>query len=388
MLRVGLSGGIGSGKSTAAAVLRSLGAVVVDADVVAREVVAPGTPGLAAVLERFGDGVRAPDGGLDRAALGRVVFADAGARRDLEDITHPLIGRRTEELFEAAPDDAVVVHDMPLLVEKEMSAEYHLVLLVGASERTRLRRLVEHRGMGEDDARARMVAQADDDARRAAADAWLENEGTPAALEDAVRRVWHARVEPFAENLRAGAAGGSGSPVLGPPDPGWAAAAARLLARVRLTVGAVAGSLDHVGATAVPGLPARDVVDLQVGVHRLADADDPAVVTALAAAGFPRLEGSGPPGGAERTHGSCDPGRVARLHVREVGSPGWSDALLLRDWLRAEPVERDGYARLEAGLAARRPGPTNDAADRRAWVADALPRARGWAARSGWAPPS
>ncbi|MBD3785095.1 MAG: dephospho-CoA kinase [Micrococcales bacterium] len=170
MLRVGLTGGIGSGKSTAAAALADLGAVVVDADAVAREVVQPGRPALAAIAERFGADLVGDDGALDRAALGRVVFADPAALRDLEAITHPAIWERTAELVAAAPEDAVVVHDMPLLVEKGMTGEYHLVLVVGAPEEVRLERLVHDRGMGEDDARARIAAQADDAARRSAAD--------------------------------------------------------------------------------------------------------------------------------------------------------------------------------------------------------------------------
>ncbi|HZB67464.1 MAG TPA: dephospho-CoA kinase, partial [Ornithinibacter sp.] len=169
MLRVGLTGGIGSGKSTVSAQLASLGAVVVDADAVAREVVEPGMPAFAAVVERFGPEVLRPDGALDRPALGRLVFADPAALRDLEAITHPQIWARTEEIVAGARPDAVVVHDMPLLVEKGMGAEYHLVLVVGAAEEVRLRRLVDQRGMSEADARARIAAQADDDARRAAA---------------------------------------------------------------------------------------------------------------------------------------------------------------------------------------------------------------------------
>src|SRR5580765_982575 len=119
MLRIGLSGGIGSGKSTVAQRFSELGAIVIDADVLAREVVAPGSDGLARIAERFGDEVLDDDGALNRAALGAVVFADDRARRDLEAITHPLIAARTAALVDAAPDDAVVVHDVPLLVEKQ-----------------------------------------------------------------------------------------------------------------------------------------------------------------------------------------------------------------------------------------------------------------------------
>ena len=148
MLRTGLTGGTGSGKSTVAHRLGERGAFVVDADVLAREVVAPGSEGLAAVVQEFGPEVLAPDGALDRTALAAVVFGDDGRRRALEAITHPLIAHRTGELVAAAPDDAVLVHDVPLLVEKRMGAGYHLVVVVDAPVEDRVRRLVG-RGMPE-----------------------------------------------------------------------------------------------------------------------------------------------------------------------------------------------------------------------------------------------
>lgn len=154
MLRVGLSGGIGSGKSTVSARLSELGAVVIDADAIAREVVAPGTRALAEIVARFGSAVVTAEGALDRPALGQVVFADPAARRDLESITHPRIAERTAELMAAAPADAVVVHDVPLLVEKSMGSSYDLVVIVWASEQERLRRLVRDRGMNPEEAGA------------------------------------------------------------------------------------------------------------------------------------------------------------------------------------------------------------------------------------------
>ncbi|MBM6399499.1 dephospho-CoA kinase [Phycicoccus sonneratiae] len=392
MLRVGLTGGIGSGKSTVARALAALGAVVVDADAVAREVVEPGTPALAEIARRFGPDVLAADGSLDRPALGRLVFGDPAALRDLEAVTHPAIWARTAELVAAVPDDAVLVHDMPLLVEKAMAEEYHLVLVVGATEETRLHRLVADRGMDEADARARIGAQADDDARRAAADVWLDNEGTREALEVAVRRLWAARLEPFAANLRTGTRSRLPAPVLSPPDPAWPAGAERLLARVRHAVGDAAATLDHVGSTSVPGLPAKDVMDLQVGVRSLADADEPAFVEAMAAAGFPRVEGETTDQGSDgrpwpkRFHGSADPGRVAHVHVREVGSPGWEFALLFRDWLRAEAGERDAYAAHKAELAASLATTEQYAEAKEPWFAQARVRAREWASRTRWTP--
>ncbi len=254
MLRIGLTGGTGSGKSTVASRLAERGAVVVDADALAREVVAPGTDGLAAVVEEFGAQVLGPDGALDRAALAAIVFADEGRRRALEAITHPLIGRRTAQIVAAAPADALLVHDVPLLVEKRMGAGYHLVVVVDAPVETRVGRLVG-RGLPEDDARRRIASQAADADRRAAADVWLDNAGTPQDLERAVDRLREERLLPFRDNLLAGRAADEG-----PVPPG---AADRLAARVRLALdglGGVIGALgDRVSVEPATGTPTDDL---------------------------------------------------------------------------------------------------------------------------------
>ncbi len=202
MLKVGLSGGIGSGKSIVSARLKAHGAVVIDSDLIAREVVAAGTPGLADVAERFGDDVLTDDGALDRAALGTIVFTDPSARADLEAITHPRIAARTQELFGQAGNRAIVVHDVPLLVEKSMGGGYHLVVIVGTPEEERLRRLVDDRGMDPAHAQSRIDSQADDDARRAVADVWLDNTGTTADLEAAVDALWRDRLVPAEREIR------------------------------------------------------------------------------------------------------------------------------------------------------------------------------------------
>jgi dephospho-CoA kinase len=195
VLRIGLTGGIGSGKSTVSALLAARGAVVIDADRIAREVVEPGSRGLAAVVDAFGDGVLAPDGSLDRPALAGVVFADPGARARLDGIVHPLVRARAAELAAAAPPDAVVVNDVPLLVETGQAASYDLVLVVEADPDTRVARLVR-RGLTEEDARARIAAQATDEQRRAVADVVLDNSGTPEELAVQVDRFWAERVVP------------------------------------------------------------------------------------------------------------------------------------------------------------------------------------------------
>ena len=386
MLRVGLTGGIGSGKSSVAARLAGLGAVVIDADRIAREVVEPGMPSLSAIRERFGPSVVSDDGILDRAGLGRIVFGDRAALRDLEAITHPAIWARTAELFAAAPDDAIVVHDMPLLVEAGMTGEYHLVLAVLTDTETRVQRLVEHRGIPEDDARQRIAAQADDDARRAAADVLLDNNGSPEDLATAVDALWQSRIVPFGEALRSGTRSRAATSAQSPPDPTWPAQAARLLARIGHALGDRVVALEHIGSTAVPDLPAKDVIDLQVGVRHLTEADGAAFVADLASAGFVRVPGvdhdNAKDGGTwpKRLHGSVDPGRVAHVHVRAVGSPGWDWAIDVRDWLRADPEARDAYAAAKVALAARHTDSGDYADAKEAWFDGADDRLRTWRA--------
>ncbi len=381
MLRVGLTGGIGSGKSTAARRFAALGAALVDSDVLAREVVAPGTDGLAEVVAAFGGGVVGPDGALDRPALAALVFADPRARERLNAIVHPRVRDRAEELVAAAAARtaaAIVVQDVPLLVETGSPAAFALVVVVHAEQEARVRRLVEARGMSADDARARIAAQADDAARRAAADVWLDNTGAPGELDAAVDALWHRRLVPFAANLRdrRPVLPASADPVA--PDPGWAAAGARLAARVARAAGAAGRGAAHVGPTAVPGLPAADVLDVQLAVDAGTDADTDAgpVRAGLAAAGFPPLPGEG------RRHAGADPGRPVRVRVRTRGSASWRAALLRRDWLRADAAARAHRVRLAAV-----PGAAGDAARHR-WEEAAAARAEDWAASSGWTPSS
>ncbi len=190
MIKVGLTGGIGSGKSEVARLLADHGAVVVDADALAREAVAAGTPGLAAVVEEFGPDVLAADGSLDRGRLGRIVFADPAKRAALEAIVHPYVGRRSAELIAAAAPDAVVVYDVPLLVEKSLQDGYDVVVVVDAADEIRLKRLVEVRGMTEADARSRMAAQAPRADRLAAADRVVLNEEGLDDLRRVVDELW------------------------------------------------------------------------------------------------------------------------------------------------------------------------------------------------------
>ncbi|MFF0966557.1 dephospho-CoA kinase [Streptomyces sp. NPDC003703] len=203
MLKVGLTGGIGAGKSEVSRLLVECGAVLIDADRIAREVVAPGTPGLAAVADAFGSEVLAADGSLDRPRLGAVVFADPERLAVLNAIVHPLVGARSRELEEAAAEDAVVVHDVPLLTENGLAPLYDLVIVVDARPETQLDRLVRLRGMTEEDARARMAAQATREQRLEIADIVIDNDVPLERLRDRVREVW-ARLADRAHSAPAG----------------------------------------------------------------------------------------------------------------------------------------------------------------------------------------
>ena len=190
MLRVGLTGGIGAGKSEVSRRLAAHGAIVIDADLIAREVVAPGTDGLAEVVEAFGPGVRAPDGGLDRVRLGEIVFADQQKLARLNAIVHPRVGARMRELEDAADPDSVVVHDVPLIAENGLADAYDVVVVVDVPPAVQLDRLVRLRGMSRNQAEARMAAQASRTARLAIAGLVIDNSGSLADLDHQVGELW------------------------------------------------------------------------------------------------------------------------------------------------------------------------------------------------------
>lgn len=190
MIRIALTGGIGSGKSSVSRLLADRGAVVVDADQVSRDLVRPGEPALAEIRARFGSRVLLPDGQLDRAALAALVFSDEDSLGDLNAIMHPRIASRTAELLDQASPDAVVVYDMPLLVENGAAEGWDAVIVVQTSREVRIQRLRTSRGMAREDAAARMAAQATDEDRNAVADIVIDNGGDEQALADAVDRAW------------------------------------------------------------------------------------------------------------------------------------------------------------------------------------------------------
>lgn len=314
MLTVAVTGGIGAGKSTVSRRLAALGAVVVDSDALAREVVAPGSPGLAEIVETFGPGMLAADGSLLRPALAAVVFGDRAARARLEAITHPRVRARFDQLRAAAPPDAVVVNDIPLLVDLAVAATFHLVVTVRADPDIRIARLLG-RGLTEADARARIAAQISDDDRDALTDVWVDNDGVPGDLEAVVDGLWHGRLVPFEQNVRQGRTAGSPSGSSTCPAPGGPAAAVRLAARVGAAVPGAA-------VTVLDPAPAGD------GPIRLRAAMvDARLLPELTAIGFPPVaadvtgdtggtgEGFGPVGADVRRHGAADPGRPVLLDV-------------------------------------------------------------------------
>ncbi|HET7398434.1 MAG TPA: dephospho-CoA kinase [Intrasporangium sp.] len=399
MLRVGVTGGIGSGKSTAARRLAELGACVVDADVVAREVVEPGTPALRLIRERFGDEVIRPEGDLDRARLAGIVFHDAAALRDLEAITGPSITEGVARLRANTPPGVVSVFDMPLLVERRLWVHEHLAVVVGAHVETRVRRLVEQRGLGEEDVRARIAAQATDDDRRAAADVWLDNDAGPDDLLRLVDAVWHDRIAPFNANVVGGIR--ASRPELGAvvdPRADWAARGRRTTARIEAALArdGIDVDVEHIGSTAVPGLLAKDVIDVQVGVPSIDRADGQGLAAALRRAGYVRVreitrdtphpEGADAGGWVKRFYGGCDPGNLVHVHVRERGSAGWRFALLFRDWLIARPDEREAYAAEKRRLLALDPRTSAYVEGKEPWFSGAYERASAWARETGWTP--
>ncbi len=381
MLRIGLTGGIGAGKSALSATFEKYGAVIVDGDVISREVVQPGTEGLASLVEAFGDDILLPDGSLDRPALAAKAFRDDEARQRLNGIVHPLVGKRRAEIIAAVPDDSVVVEDIPLLVESGMAPLFPLVVIVHADVDVRLRRLTEQRGMPEEDARARIAAQADDQQRRAVADIWLDNSGTQEDLVERAHDVWNNRILPFAYNLshreivRAPAQ-------LVPADPTWPEQAQRIVNRLKTACGHRALRIDHIGSTAVPDYEAKDVIDIQITVESLDVADE--LVESLLSAGYPRIEhittdhdhGGDPSLWRKRIHASADPGRPTNVHIRVDGWPNQQFALLFVDWLKANPDVRDEY------LAVKRAADSAEAKE--PWFSDAYPRAWEWADSTGW----
>jgi dephospho-CoA kinase len=406
MLRIGLTGGIGAGKSAVSAQFSQCGGIVVDGDVIAREVVEPGTDGLAALVDAFGDDILLPDGALNRPALAAKAFSSDETRATLNGIVHPLVGKRRAELIAAVPKDSVVVEDIPLLVESGMAPMFPLVVVVFADAEVRLTRLVQQRGMAEDDARARIAAQASDQQRRAVADVWLDNSGTPEALVEHAREVWDHRITPFAANLSAGHVVSPPAQLV-PADPVWPDQAARIVARLKTACGANALRVDHIGSTAVPGLDAKDVIDIQVTIESLAAADE--LTAALRSAGYPRIDDvstdvvkldarstaarfdhSGDSAlWRERLHGSADPGRPTFVHLRVDGWPNQQFALLFVDWLKANPDVRDEYLSVKRD-AERAASPDGDVerylAVKEPWFLEAYRRAWDWADSSSWRP--
>ncbi len=190
MYRVGLTGGIGAGKSEVSRRLAAHGAVVIDADAIAREVVEPGTPGLAEVVAAFGPEVLLPDGWLDRSRLGDIIFASPELRARLNGIVHPLVGARMRELEESAGPGSIVVHDVPLIAENNMAGAYDLVVVVDVPPRLQLDRLVRHRGLTREQARARMAAQASREQRLGIAGIVVDNSGSLAELDRQVGELW------------------------------------------------------------------------------------------------------------------------------------------------------------------------------------------------------
>ncbi|MGJ5723631.1 dephospho-CoA kinase [Brevibacterium sp. H602] len=349
MLRIGLTGGIGAGKSTVSAMLVEHGAVLVDADRIAREVVEPGQPLLEKLAEAFGPQVLHSDGSLNRPALASAAFVDSDRTARLNGLMHPAIRDRTAEHFASHADAEIVVHDVPLLVENDMTPAYHLNLLVDVPAEVRLQRLMDSRGMDRDDAAARISRQADDDTRRAACDVIIDNSGPVEETKAAVGRLIESRIRPFAANLASGRrAPRTVLDLVDPADADWAGDAQRVVAKLRHGT-SDEFTVEHIGSTSVPGLPAKDVIDLQLLVPDLTAAGE--LAPRLAELGYPGTEMSDHLGEQSDEgkwfHANTDPGRAVNLHVRTADSVGVRFARAFRDLLIADAGERNRYLELK-----------------------------------------
>lgn len=402
MLRIGLTGGIGAGKSTVSATFAECGGIVVDGDVISREVVEPGTEGLAKLVDAFGAQILRADGALDRPALAAIAFSDEERRQALNGIVHPLVAHRRSELIAAAADDAVIVEDIPLLVESHMAPMFPLVVIVHADPEVRVRRLIEHRGFSEADARARIAAQATDEQRREVADVWLDNTGSAGELVERARDLWYQRIMPFAHNIATRTpAPHSSVPV--PPDPTWQEQAARIVNRLNTTCGHRAVRIDHIGSTAVPGMDAKDVIDVQITVASIDVVDE--LTEDLLRAGYPRVESvttdvpkldarstdrrfdhdADPALWHKRFHASGDPGRPTNIHVRVDGWPNQQFALMFVDWLTANAGVQADYLAVKRAAAQHRDA-SRYAEAKEPWFLDSYRRAWAWADATGWRP--
>nr|WP_216698726.1 dephospho-CoA kinase [Arthrobacter sp. H41] len=319
---MGLTGGIAAGKSLAASELGRLGAAVIDADALAREVVEPGEPALAEITRAFGTEVLLPTGALDRPALGSRIFGDPAARERLNAIVHPRVRERAAALVAGAPRGSIIVEDIPLLVETGQGPRFHFVLVIDAPEELRVRRMVDTRGMTEGAARERIAAQASPSERNREADVVIDNAGTPDSAGEAIHSMWRDRLVPYNGNLLAGRPAFRGALEVVPHDVRWAESAARIRARL-LRVDERILRVDHTGPTSEPG-SAADILDFVVEIE--ADADLPAVSAALLAAGYPAAAGA-PDTSTDTTpgrmlHANADPGRHVDLHLVARGSGG------------------------------------------------------------------
>ncbi len=380
-----------------------LGGVVVDGDVISREVVEPGTEGLAKLVEAFGEGILSEDGSLNRPALAAIAFSDDEKRHTLNGIVHPLVAHRRSELIAAAGTDDVVVEDIPLLVESGMAPMFPLVVIVNADEDLRVKRLIEHRGFTDEDARARIAAQATEEQRRVVADVWLDNSGGAAELVEQARALWTQRILPFEHNLDAGEPARSHLALV-PYDPTWPDQARRIAARLNTACGHRAVRIDHIGSTAVPGMDGKDVIDVQVTVASLDVADE--VAAALTSAGYVHrsitTDESKPNARStvaqfdgtddaslwhKRLHCSADPGRPTNVHLRVDGWPNQQFALLFVDWLTANPVVQEEYLAVKRQVQQTSGGSVEAyVSAKEPWFSDAYVRAWNWADVSGWRP--
>lgn len=368
LLHIGLTGGIGAGKSTVAAIFAELGAQIIDADKLAHEVLEPGSSALAEIGEVFGSEFINSAGELERGALGAYVFNNPEQLKKLNAIVHPAVAKLTKDRVAELPADAVIVHDVPLIAENDLKANYHLVFVAQCPQQIRMDRLTQERGMSLENARSRIAAQANDEQRRKIADALIPTHGSIETTRAAVEKLWQERVLPMQRNMMQNTRSPHSPQVRllpNPPEPrSWQVQAQQLMDRIIVVlkdVGLQVGTdftVDHIGSTAIGGIWAKDVLDVQLQV--INESAQERISQALIAGGFPGQPAfdyakSGWPAGAgnrvpKMFHANADPAREVHIHIRAVDSLAASYALNFVKLHRQSLIQRDRYAQLKAQL--------------------------------------
>lgn len=344
MIKIGLSGGIGSGKSTVVKMLSSCGAYIIDSDKLAREVVEPGTPGLHSIVEHFGEKVLAESGELNRNALSAIVFQSDEARKVLNSITHPRIAQRTQQLIEEAPRDSIIVHDTPLLVELNLGVFYDAVIIVWASMETRLHRLQKYRDMPQEEALSRIHAQTSDEIRSQTADVVIDNNSTVEAARAQVYDLFYHYLVPWRDHLIEGEP--LSMPISLVSHQGKNPIAPKIIARLWTLLHSVTDSgivsIEHIGATSMNLSLGQDIIDIHITVTHWNKKD--IILSTLKDGGYVMVKYRHDEEKlAEYILSSTNPLRKSCIYIHHVDNPCREMYLHSNEFLRLHPQYHQQY---------------------------------------------